>query len=141
MRPAFERLRLPAQIGSVRLFCDFARQAAAGAGFTAEDLDRLELVVEEIVVNIARYGYDQEVTGGEAELACAVEGPGRVRLEVSDNGREFDPLASAPPDFSRGMADRTPGGMGIFLVRSIAESITWQRDGDRNVLAFTFATA
>jgi serine/threonine-protein kinase RsbW len=140
MRPAFERLRLPAQIGSVRLFCDFARQVAAGAGFTAEDLDRLELVIEEIVVNIARYGYDREATG-EAELACAVEGPRRLRLEVSDNGREFDPLASSPPDFSRGMADRPPGGLGIFLVRSIAESITWQRDGNRNVLAFTFTAA
>ncbi len=140
MPPAFQRLRLPAQVGSVRSFCDFARQSAAGAGFTAEDLDRLELVVEEIVVNIARYGYDQ-AESGEAEVACAVEGPRRLRLEVSDNGRAFDPLASAPPDFSRGLEDRPPGGLGIFLVRSIAESISWQRDGNRNVLTFTFAAA
>ena len=60
-------------------------------------------------------------------------------MEISDEGRPFDPLASQPPDFSRGLAGRPVGGLGIFLVKSIAESIFYQRDGNRNILAFTIS--
>jgi anti-sigma regulatory factor (Ser/Thr protein kinase) len=133
-----DRLTLPAQITSVRPFCEFARRTAEAAAFTAEELNRLDLIIEEIMVNIAWYAYDPPKTGN-AELACAVEGPRKLRLEISDEGRAFNPLASDPPDFSRGLADRPVGGLGIFLVKSIAESIVYQRDGNRNLLAFTFA--
>jgi hypothetical protein len=36
---------------------------------------------------------------------------------------------------------RTPGGLGIFLVRGIAESLVYGREGERNVLSFIFAGA
>ena len=121
----------------MRPFCEFARRVAAGAEFSTGDLDRLDLVIEEIVVNIARYAYDRPETG-EAELACAVAGPRRLALEISDEGREFNPLAVEPPDLSRGLGGRPPGGLGIFLVRSIAESIAYMRDSGRNVLSCTF---
>jgi serine/threonine-protein kinase RsbW len=133
-----ERLTLPAKITSVRPFCEFARRKAEAAAFTAEELNLLDLTIEEIVVNIARYAYDSPETG-TAELACAVEGPHRLRLEISDEGRKFNPLDSNPPDFTRGLADRPVGGLGVFLVKSIAESIVYQRDGNRNIIAFTFA--
>jgi anti-sigma regulatory factor (Ser/Thr protein kinase) len=141
MMPAtFDRLRLPACIASVRPFCEFARAKAVSAGFTSEELDRLDLVIEELVVNIARYAYDQPATG-EVELACAVTGLRTLSLVISDQGRAFDPLASEPPDLSRGLADRPVGGLGIFLVRSIAESIAYERDGNQNVLRFQFSSA
>jgi serine/threonine-protein kinase RsbW len=137
MPPVPERLTLPARVDSARPFCEFARRIASGAGFTGEELDRLDLVIEEIVVNIARYAYDQPETG-EIELTCAVAGPRMLRVEISDAGRPFDPLARNPPDLSRGLADRTPGGLGIFLVKSIAESLAYRREGERNVLSFFF---
>lgn len=136
--PGPERLRLPARIDSVKRFCDFARSVASDAEFTAEELDRLDLIIEEIIVNIARYAYGEPETG-EAELACAVVGPHRLRVEISDSGRAFDPLTRNLPDLSGGLAERTPGGLGIFLVRSIAESISYRREGERNVLSFFFS--
>ncbi len=132
-----ERLRLPARIASVRPFCEFARRAAAGAGFETRDLDTLDLVIEEIVVNIARYAYDQPETG-DAELACEVEGPRRLALEISDEGRAFNPLAAQAPDLTQGLGDRPVGGLGIFLVKSVAKSIAYKRDHGRNVLFCTF---
>jgi anti-sigma regulatory factor (Ser/Thr protein kinase) len=111
---------------------------AAEAEFTAEQIDELELVIEEILVNIARYGY-LESASGEAELACAVESAHRLRVVVSDQGRPFNPLASKAPDLSQSLAERQVGGLGIFLVKSLAEELDYERDGDRNVLKFTFA--
>jgi len=137
MPPAPERLTLPARIESVRPFCEFARSVASGANFSAEELDRLDLLIEEIVVNIARYAYDRPETG-EAELACAVVGPGRLSLEIADSGRAFNPLQRNPPDLSQGLADRIPGGLGIFLVQNIAESLAYRREGERNMLSFYF---
>lgn len=131
-----ERLRLPARVTSVRPFCEFARRVAAGAEFSSGDLETLDLVIEEIVVNIARYAYDS--SDGEAELACCVAGPRKLALEISDEGRPFNPLGVEPPDLSRGLGERTAGGLGIFLVRSIAESIAYMRDSGRNVLSCTF---
>lgn len=133
-----ERLTLPARISSVKPFCEFARRTASKAAFSAEELNRLDLIIEEIVVNIAQYAYDPPETGN-AELACAMEGEHRLRMEISDEGRAFDPLASQPPDFSGGLADRPVGGLGIFLVKNMAEPIVYKRDGNRNVLGFTFS--
>jgi serine/threonine-protein kinase RsbW len=137
MPPVSERLTLPARVDSARPFCEFARRIASGAQFSNEELDRLELVIEEIVVNIAQYAYDQP-ENGEVELTCAVAGPHALRVEISDSGRAFDPLARNPPDLNRGLADRQPGGLGIFLVQSIAESLAYRREGERNVLSFFF---
>lgn len=140
MARAAERLRLPARIDSVKSFCGFVRRVASRAGFTAEDLDRLDLVIEEIVVNIARYAYGPQ-ENGEAELVCALAGPRTLHVEISDAGRPFDPVAAKPPDLGRPLAERPHGGLGIFLVRNIAESIEYKRDGNRNILAFTLISA
>jgi anti-sigma regulatory factor (Ser/Thr protein kinase) len=95
------------------------------------------LVLEEILVNVIRYAYPAGEPGS-VEVDYTVEGTGQLWVQVSDKGREFDPLAADPPDLSRGLADRPIGGLGIFLVKSIAESITYCREGDRNILAFRF---
>jgi anti-sigma regulatory factor (Ser/Thr protein kinase) len=140
MSPApSDRLKLPAEIASVQPFCEFARAHAESAGLQAETLDKLDLIIEELIVNIATYAYD--VPGaGDIEMACSVSGPGKLRVVVADRGRAFDPLASEPPDFSRGLAERPIGGLGIFLVKSITESLAYRRDHDQNVLTFEFAS-
>jgi anti-sigma regulatory factor (Ser/Thr protein kinase) len=107
------------------------------AGLTPADIDKLDLVLEELFTNVARYAY-AEREAGDVEVGYIVQGPGRLLVRISDAGRKFNPLASDPPDFSRGLADRPVGGLGIFLVKSIAESITYERDGDRNTVSFTF---
>jgi serine/threonine-protein kinase RsbW len=137
MQLASDRLTLPAQVASVRPFCEFGRRTGEKAGFAEEELDRLELAIEEIVVNIARYAYGP--AGGDVELIIGVEGPRRVRVEIADHGRPFNPLTMAPPDFSGGLAERPVGGLGIFLARSIVESMVYERVGSRNILRFLFA--
>ena len=91
-------------------------------------------------MNVARYAYAKP-DSGDVEVAYTVEGPGRLLVQISDRGHEFNPLASDPPDFSRGLADRPVGGLGIFLVKSIAETITYERDGNCNRVSFLFAAS
>jgi anti-sigma regulatory factor (Ser/Thr protein kinase) len=136
MDSAAGRLTLPASTHSVSVFRDFVRSGAGAAGIPEAELGTLDLVLEEILMNIARYAYVPKE--GTAEVAFRPDGPGRLALEISDWGNAFNPLAVEPPDFSRGLAERPIGGLGVFLVRSLVTSLAYQRDGDRNILSFSF---
>jgi serine/threonine-protein kinase RsbW len=131
-----QRLTRPARVEFLPEFVDFVHAATHGT-LTEADLNQLDLVVEELLVNVARYAYPR-TEAGEVELACAVDGPARVLVQISDQGRPFNPLDSNPPDFSRGLAERQVGGLGIFLVKSIAESISYERSEPRNTVSFVF---
>jgi anti-sigma regulatory factor (Ser/Thr protein kinase) len=139
MDPPVERLILPAIAGSISTLSGFARRGAVAAGIAESDLVKLDLVLEEILINVARYAYTPET--GLVEVAYAPTGPRKLYIEIADFGRVFNPLQADPPDLSRGLADRPIGGLGVFLVRSMVDSIAYRRDGDRNILSFTFPAA
>lgn len=136
MDPPVKRLILPASASSISAFSQFVRDGAVEAGVATNEFPKLDLVLEEILINVARYAYTPGT--GEVEVAYAAAGPHKLLVEITDSGRIFNPLQAEPPDLSRGMADRPIGGLGVFLVRSMVDSIDYRREGDRNVLAFTF---
>jgi anti-sigma regulatory factor (Ser/Thr protein kinase) len=103
---------------------------------SAVDIDRLDLVLEEVFMNVARHAY--ALGKGDVEVGYQAEGPGRLLVEISDAGSAFNPLASDPPDLSLSLAERPLGGMGIFLVRTMAGELRYERVGGRNRLSFVF---
>jgi anti-sigma regulatory factor (Ser/Thr protein kinase) len=131
-----KRLTLPAIAGSIAAFSQFVRSGAVAAGVAENEFGKLDLILEEILVNVARYAYSPE--SGTVEVAFTPAGPHQLLVEIADFGRVFNPLQADPPDLSRGLAERPIGGLGVFLVRSMVDSITYRREGDRNVLSFTF---
>ena len=136
MDPPLKRLSLPASAGSISAFSEFVRDGAAAAGVATHEFGKLELVLEEILINVARYAYTPET--GAVEVAYAPAGPCKIRIEIADFGRVFNPLEADPPDLSRGLADRPIGGLGVFLVRSMVDSIDYRREQNRNILSFVF---
>jgi serine/threonine-protein kinase RsbW len=138
-RPEPSRLTLPATVESIAAFREFVRMGAAAAGVRADEFERLDLVLEELLINVARYAYAPD--NGLVEVAYTRESDGKLRVEIADWGRVFNPLEANPPDFSRGLADRPIGGLGVFLVKSMVDSIEYRRQDSRNILAFTFPMA
>ena len=136
MDPPLKRLTLPASPGSISAFSEFVRDGAAAAGVDTQEFGKLELVLEEILINVARYAYTPET--GAVEVSYVPAGPRKIRIEIADFGRVFNPLEADPPDLSRGLADRPIGGLGVFLVRSMVDSIDYRREQNRNVLSFVF---
>ncbi|HTR38821.1 MAG TPA: ATP-binding protein [Bryobacteraceae bacterium] len=136
MPPEFTRLTMPAGLDSLQPLTEFVLAGADRAGLAQSERDKLELVLEELLVNVARYAYQPEP--GDVEVAYAADKPGELLVEISDKGRFFNPLEVPTPDLSTGLVDRPIGGLGLFLVRSLAGSVAYRREQDRNTVSFRF---
>ena len=135
MEPPFARLTLPARVQSVRAFHEFVRGGAVTAGLESADMDKLDLVLEEILVNIARYAYRGGT--GDVEVAYAADG-GALLVEITDRGSDFNPLEATLPDLTLGLAERPVGGLGILLVKQIVGSLRYRREMGQNTVSFRF---
>ena len=124
-------LRLPAEMSSLARFTEFAHDGARSAGLPESALGKLELILEEVLVNVFRYAGCKE-----AAVGYAVESPNCLRVDVRDSGPEFNPLNQDAPDLDTSLEDRPIGGLGIFLVQTMAESVEYQRLDGQNVLSF-----
>ena len=95
-------------------------------------LFRINLVIEELVLNIMDYGYDDDQHEIEINLESNTES---VTIDIIDEGRAFDPLKDAPiPDINAPLEERTVGGLGVHLARTMMDGITYHRDETRNHL-------
>jgi serine/threonine-protein kinase RsbW/sigma-B regulation protein RsbU (phosphoserine phosphatase) len=95
----------------------------------------VKVALDEVLMNVIHHGHTD---GGRHHVHIRLEADAeRVRLEVSDDGRPFDPLAAPPPDTGAPLPERPVGGLGIHLVRQLMDEVTYQRAGDRNVLVMT----
>src|SRR5205823_988058 len=99
---------------------------------SADDVMAVNLALDEVVLNIIRHGYD-DAAEHEIHVTLAVE-DSMLEISVEDDGRAFNPLEAPPPDLDLPLEDRPVGGLGIHIVRSVMDTVDYQRSGDRNVL-------
>ena len=98
----------------------------------AQFIFRVNLVLEELGLNIMSYGYDEGLHEFEITLTSEAD---VLRIEVTDDGRPFDPLNEAPePDLDASVDDRQVGGLGIHLVRTMVDEMSYRREQDKNHL-------
>ena len=72
-------------------------------------------------------------TGFDVEIARSAGGEG-VEIAFSDDGAPYDPLAHEDPDTSLPAEARPIGGLGIMMVRKMADSVRYERVNGRNRL-------
>ncbi|MFI5167073.1 MAG: ATP-binding protein [Thermoanaerobaculales bacterium] len=125
------RCTFPATLEEVGHILSFVGGLASKAGLAADLAIRLELAIEEWVVNLCTHAY----SGRDGEIEVAVrEGSGELLIEIIDEGPPFDLTASAEPDLTLPLADRRPGGLGLVLIRRMVDEVRYRRDGERNVI-------
>ncbi len=92
----------------------------------------LNLALEEAVVNVMDYGYPAGQVGHIEVKALANEMT--LTFVISDDGIPFDPTAKSEVDTTLSVEQRPIGGLGIHLVRTIMDSINYERTRGRNIL-------
>jgi anti-sigma regulatory factor (Ser/Thr protein kinase) len=103
-------------------------------GLPADIEGTVSLALEEVLSNVLRHG---RVEGRSAEIRVVfgVDEAG-FEFEVSDSAPAYDPLARPDPDLSVPLEQRQRGGLGVFLVKKLADELEYARRGGRNVLRF-----
>lgn len=94
-------------------------------------MKQIRVIVEELFSNIVRFAYeDQE----EHFIDLKMERKENViELEIIDDGIKFNPLEGSE-DPVRDPAMVESGGMGITLVQTFANKMSYERIADRNHL-------
>ena len=92
----------------------------------------LNLVLEEAVSNVILYAYGEEKQKEITLLANMSDN--NLIFVLTDSGQEFDPTKVPDADVTLSAEEREIGGLGIFLIRQIMNSIEYQRIDGKNVL-------
>jgi anti-sigma regulatory factor (Ser/Thr protein kinase) len=123
---------MPAQAAEVCAALDRLEERLAPAGVEIDDRHDVRLVAEETLINVVRHG-----AGGTdsltIDLRCDIE-EHAVRIEVHDNGPAFDPLSHPAPDLDAPLEERPIGGLGVYMVRTLADEASYRRSEGRNEL-------
>ena len=131
-----QELNIEAKIENLDEVNDFVQNSIAGCECSKKSIMQLGVIVEEIFVNIASYSYPDKV--GTATVQTEIQdNPLAITLTFIDNGIKYNPLANDDPDLDLPAEEREIGGLGIFLVKSMVEEISYQYFEGKNILTLT----
>jgi hypothetical protein len=90
------------------------------------------LAMEELATNTINFGYtdnEEHLIGVELNIESD-----RLVVQYVDDGVYFNPLDVQEPDTSLPVEERPTGGLGILLLRKIADSMTYVREHEKNLV-------
>jgi serine/threonine-protein kinase RsbW len=116
------RLTLPNDIAHVGVARNAVRAAAQAYGYSTEELDHWELVIEEAVNNVIRFAYDP---GERAsfDVDC-LDGANGLTVRIRDRGRPFDPRRIQPIAFGGDPKTIPERGLGWHLMQRLMDVVT-----------------
>jgi len=108
----------PANLASIR---QAGETLARRIGFSDEDAGKIVLVLDEALSNVIKHGYDYQ-PGRPIHIVmepCTQDQRRGIRVVITDQGKRVDPSQIV----SRDLDDVRPGGLGVFLMKSIMDSV------------------
>ncbi len=107
---------------------------AGEQAFPAETLFAVQVCAEELLTNIVRHGGNP---GPRIEVTLSLSAD-RVELMVEDDGKPFDVATTPPHRIDQPLEEVQPGGLGIQLIHSFADRLSYQRAGLGNRVLAAF---
>lgn len=104
----------------------FVEQACRADGIAETVCVGLQLALDELYTNIITHGYANQATGS-LTVTFAYTAP-QIKITIQDQGRPFDPRQAQPPDLTADWAERTIGGLGIYLVQQVVDRLEYSSD-------------
>ncbi len=127
-----ETLTLKNDVSEVAKLSTFLKAVFAKMELEKSLLRQLRLAVEEAVVNVIDYAYPP---GSEGLVEIRIMSDNhQLKVVIVDAGVPFDPTEHEKIDTSLAIEDRRMGGLGIFLVRELMDTINYERLDGKNIL-------
>lgn len=113
---------------------NWANDLAAEAGLPDSVCFALQVALEEGLANLVAHG---DAGGGSKAILVTFEAaPPSAVVTISDACAPFDVTQASTTDLE--MDELPLGGLGLRLLRSFAQDMTYERVADRNVLTMVF---
>ena len=125
-------ITLPNDVQTIPELSTFVDEVCENVGFDMSTTLKLNLAIEEAVVNVMNYAYPTGVKG-DVDIEAEANDE-RLKFVISDSGTPFDPTAKAEVDTTLSAEERGIGGLGIHLIRQIMDTINYERVDGKNVL-------
>ena len=138
-----DRRRLDTVLASKRSeiprLAEIVRQFGTANHLSVDDIMRIRLVLDEIVVNIVAHGYEDagDTDHHDIHLHLALDDRDVLTIRVTDDAREYDPRNAPAPRFDLPIEERRRGGFGVHIVKAIMDTIDYRRVDGQNVLTLT----
>ena len=127
-----KKLVIKNDISEISKLATFIGELSEELDFTPELNFNLNLVLEEAISNVILYAYGKEEQK-EISLVASLSDNNLVFV-LTDSGMEFDPTKVPDADVTLSAEEREIGGLGIYLIRQIMNTVEYQRIDGKNVL-------
>jgi sigma-B regulation protein RsbU (phosphoserine phosphatase) len=129
----------PHNAGALLRASEWLKEKTTNNSVPAEQLERLDLFLNEALANIIDHGGPSALNAPIMLRLDFTQLPGlkETTLTLTDGGMAFDPLAHAARPAPQSLDDAIPGGLGIPMIRSLADEMRYAYEGNQNHLVFT----
>ena len=124
-------MTFPADEGQLEDIRRSIRNVLNESDLSVKDINGVLLAIEEACTNVIRHAY---LYGpGTIRIRVTLH-PGRVRFSIFDKGRAFDYDHSDTPDLDRYIKTGRKGGLGLYLIRKMMNSVDYYTHDGENEL-------
>ncbi|MBO6034037.1 MAG: ATP-binding protein [Prevotella sp.] len=127
-----KNLTLPNDVQEVPKLAAFVDEICEAVGIDMSSAMKMNLAIEEAVVNVMNYAYPSG-TKGEVRIEAKAH-EGYVEFVISDDGKPFNPTEVKDADTTLSVEERDIGGLGIFLVKHYMDKVKYKYVDGQNVL-------
>ncbi|OJV23352.1 MAG: hypothetical protein BGO30_08640 [Bacteroidetes bacterium 41-46] len=131
-KEAEKSITVQSDIAQLQRINNWTEERLSRLGLPEELGNTVNLVIEEAFSNIVFYAYEP---GDSEKIDLSLDCEGNMLvIELRDRGRAFDPTAKKDPDTTIPAEEREIGGLGIFLIKKLTDSVEYARIDGVNVL-------
>jgi anti-sigma regulatory factor (Ser/Thr protein kinase) len=114
---------------------DMVADVARAGGFSEKTIYSLQLAADEAATNIIEHAY-AGVKNASFLVTCEMQGD-KIIIVMQDNGKPFDSRAVKEPNLKADLAKRQIGGLGVYLMRKLMDTVDYESSKSGNVLTMT----
>ena len=118
----------------------FVRRQLDETGCSAKVANQVLIAVEELVVNVCSYAYQDAPPDEPQPLRIhftSSNHPNAIVIEIADDGKPFDPLERDDPKQPKDIMEAEIGGLGLHMTRKLMDEMEYVREGKANVTIIT----
>jgi len=105
-------------------------QHALSNGYSRQQISDIRLAVDEAITNIIKHAYNGDENHTiEIDVTFKKD---RVCIELFDTGTTFSLKSFKQPDIEEKIKQKKRGGMGVYLIHSLMDDVSYGREDNSN---------